>query len=250
MFSWYVSCPLFIEHVDPIESHKSHKLELSGLRNPFTVADLKSLVRQNHPHILFLIETKLLSSDMNKICAVLAFPTCFKADNHKRAEGLAILWFDDVQLFLLSFSSYHTNYQVNSFISMSWRFNGLYTEPRTKQRFRVWNLFHHLHSQYNLSWFCIGDFNEILNLDEKDGVLLDQLNKLMTFVKFCNKLLLLILASMAPLLLGVVVPFPNSMIKECLDHAVATPAWTDLFPKTTIWHLPFLLSDHKPLLIK
>ena len=32
-----------------------------------------------------------------------------------------------------------------------------------------WSVLHHLSSQFNLPWVCIGDFNEITKLSEKLG---------------------------------------------------------------------------------
>jgi len=32
-----------------------------------------------------------------------------------------------------------------------------------------WLVLHHLASQFNLPWVCIGDFNEITKVEEKSG---------------------------------------------------------------------------------
>ena len=49
----------------------------------------------------------------------------------------------------------------------AWRFIGFYGEPITHKHHESWELLRKLHSQFNLPWLCVGDFNEIVGNSEK-----------------------------------------------------------------------------------
>ena len=51
----------------------------------------------------------------------------------------------------------------------AWCFTGFYGEPETANREYSWNLLRDLSHRHNLPWSCIGDFNEIVRLEEKQG---------------------------------------------------------------------------------
>ena len=46
---------------------------------------------------------------------------------------------------------------------------GFYETPKVANREDSWLVLHHLASQFNLPWVCIGDFNEITKVEEKSG---------------------------------------------------------------------------------
>ena len=50
-----------------------------------------------------------------------------------------------------------------------WWFTGFYGLPETRKRGESWKLLENLSRRSNLSWVCMGDFNEIMYAKEKDG---------------------------------------------------------------------------------
>ena len=50
-----------------------------------------------------------------------------------------------------------------------WRITGFYGHPETHLRKESWKFLDTLNNQYDLPWFCLGDFNEILSREEKQG---------------------------------------------------------------------------------
>lgn len=42
--------------------------------------------------------------------------------------------------------------------------------------------------------------------------------------------------------------FTTNPTYECLDRCLANAEWSKIFPRTTIYHLPILYSDHAPIL--
>lgn len=59
-----------------------------------------------------------------------------------------------------------------------WHFAGFYGEPETANRENSWSLLRVLRQRFSLPWVCLGDFNEILFTEEKQGWL-DRLERQM-----------------------------------------------------------------------
>ena len=54
-----------------------------------------------------------------------------------------------------------------------WRFIGFYDNPETCKWEELWTLIRNLSSRCDLPWVIIGDFNELLHANEKEGVMQD-----------------------------------------------------------------------------
>lgn len=58
---------------------------------------------------------------------------------------------------------------VHSGYGSLWRCTGIYGHPETDQKQQTWTLLRRLVGLFSLPWLCFGDFNEILQLNEKTG---------------------------------------------------------------------------------
>ena len=58
---------------------------------------------------------------------------------------------------------------VNQGMDDAWRFTGFYWDSDTASQENSWNLLRDLSQCLTLPWFCVGDFNEILKIEEKQG---------------------------------------------------------------------------------
>ena len=83
--------------------------------------------------------------------------------------GLAMLWKDGVNVWVDSFSTYHIDVIVHGGLADAWRLTGFYGEPDMSSRNEGWNMLRMLSSKPKLLWCCIGDFNELLYVQEKRG---------------------------------------------------------------------------------
>ena len=81
-----------------------------------------------------------------------------------------MLWRRETNLEIKSFSKHHIDAVVieggNGF---KWRITGFYGHLETHLRKKSWNFLDTLNNQYHLPWLCLGDFNEILSREEKQG---------------------------------------------------------------------------------
>ena len=98
-----------------------------------------------------------------------------------------------------------------------------------------------------LPWFCAGDFNEILSVDEKIGRALRgarQMEEFRRVVEDCKFHNILFIGPKHTWSRGK----GHNMILERLDRGFATEEWIKLFPMTYEKHLTAIFSDHTPLL--
>ncbi|KAL0301650.1 UNVERIFIED_CONTAM: hypothetical protein Sradi_6441800 [Sesamum radiatum] len=220
-----------------------------GLGGPWTIQHLGSLIRDNNPSLVVLAETKCSTSrieylkrkfDMYGLCV----------PSRGKSGGLASLWPKQVNVLLQSFSHHHIDVSVQLLDSpFWWRFTGLYGEPDTGQREITWKLLSRLHDQSRRAWFCAGDFNEILDQSEKLGGPPRPMWQIRKFREALEQCELVDLGFAGT-------PFtwlnrhsePNT-VYERLDRACANLGWSQLFPDTSIEHVPVNCSDHVDLVI-
>jgi len=101
----------------------------------------------------------------------------------------------------------------------------------------------------DLPWFCVGDFNEIVKLEEKMGGASRLERQMVAFreaLDFCGVRDLGFVGS----------PFTwcnnqfNGTVKWIrLDRGVAMPSWTQIFPSVCVYHSACSFSDHSLLWI-
>ena len=128
------------------------------------------MVLEEDPTLAFLIETKLVVSEMDGIKSKLDQQQGLVVPSVRRGRGLALLWRSSTKVDVQTYSPHHidaiiTDDQGNR----KWRFTGFYGHPETSKREESWRLLEELERRYALPWICIGDFNEILHLWEKVG---------------------------------------------------------------------------------
>ena len=70
---------------------------------------------------------------------------------------------------LKTWSKSHIDVIVTEKDGVSWRLIGIYGQLEKIKHIETWNLMRLLHQQVTLPWICIGDFNEILSANEKQG---------------------------------------------------------------------------------
>lgn len=67
------------------------------------------------------------------------------------------------------FDKNHIDTIINKNKENKWRFTGFYGELDTQKRVESWDLLRDLNQKFRLPWLCAGDFNELVQSDEKLG---------------------------------------------------------------------------------
>ena len=106
---------------------------------------------------------------MERLRCQLKFENKFIAQSRNKGGGLCLFWKKEVKLRVYSFSHSHIDAIVNEHQPDSWRFTGFYGAPETHKREALWNLLRRLNVQFKLPWCCMGDFNELVRIEEKHG---------------------------------------------------------------------------------
>jgi hypothetical protein len=85
-----------------------------GLGNPQAVRELYRLVKEKHPKLVFLIETRLQANKMTQIKCKLGSKNVFVVDCVGKSGGLALLWSEDVEVEIKNYSRQHINANVKT----------------------------------------------------------------------------------------------------------------------------------------
>lgn len=87
-----------------------------------------------------------------------------------RSGGLALLWKREIRVEIQTYSEHYIDaIIVPEGDSPRWRLTGFYGNPKTNKREESWSLLTRLARGNTLPWVCIGDFNELMHVGEKEG---------------------------------------------------------------------------------
>jgi hypothetical protein len=118
-----------------------------GLGNPAAVRELRSIVKQFGPKIVFVMETKINKQRVEKLACRLGMCGGFAVSSDGLSGGIGIFWSADVVVDVKSFNLNHIDAIVTPMEGdlTPWRFTGFYGEPRRENRHLSWTLLRRLH---------------------------------------------------------------------------------------------------------
>ncbi|XP_021723977.1 uncharacterized protein LOC110691367 [Chenopodium quinoa] len=219
---------------------KNQKLkEVSGLRD---------LIRREVPSVIFLSETKLSATEFNKVRTRIGDFEGLVVDSMGRSGGLAMLWRKGIDIVLRSMSVHHIDVEVRDGLrDMVWRLTGFYGWPEIQNRVLSWKLLEDLASQSQLTWVCLGDFNEILFSAEKLG----KNDRAEWQMENFRRALAVCRLRDVPYS-GYKYTYDNGREggenTQCrLDRALVIEDWMTCFPDAHLFHLDRDWSDHAPI---
>ncbi|XP_073280655.1 uncharacterized protein [Primulina huaijiensis] len=93
----------------------------------------------------------------------------FAANLIGQSGGIGVLWRKSEQVTVTNYSSNHVDLRVSDDMNGDWRYTRYYGYPERTRRRDSWNLIRSLAAQSNLSWLCIGDYNDKLSTEDKRG---------------------------------------------------------------------------------
>ncbi|KAG5539097.1 hypothetical protein RHGRI_019600 [Rhododendron griersonianum] len=116
------------------------------------------------------METKNNRNTLDRIRQQLQFPNCCYVDPVGLAGGLALWWKDEVNI-EVRFKNKNIIRCIVSWPNVQERWLGayIYAPPRRQERSQFWDSLKRLACENDYPWFCMGDFNEIGSIWEKQG---------------------------------------------------------------------------------
>ncbi|MCI11577.1 hypothetical protein A2U01_0032678, partial [Trifolium medium] len=120
------------------------------------------------------METRLKSSEFDRIKYRCGFNSCLVVDcngvGRERAGGLALMWNDESNISILSFSLNHICGSVaDPNHNELWYLVACYGHPEEQHKKKTWDLIEHLVSQVGNKVICFGDFNDVVSAEDKSG---------------------------------------------------------------------------------
>jgi hypothetical protein len=198
---------------------------------------------------VFLSETRqnkdVIESVQRRIGYANCLPVCVKG----KGGGLALFVSNLVKVDLISFGKHHIDTTVTDLDGVKTRYTFVYGEPRPQDRLEFWKLMKRIKPMSPEPWFVAGDFNECLFQSEHMSARRRSESRMQDFrdaLRFCN------LHDLG--FRGQPWTFNNKQqgkrnVRVRLDRAVASPAWTAIYPQATVQHMVTSRSDHCPIVI-
>ena len=162
---------------------------------------------------------------------------------------MALLWKEEIKVDVQTSSDNHIDVVVDKGMDDTWQITGFYGNPDFVSREDSWSLIRDLSRCFSLPWVCIGDFNEILRAEEKQGWLDRPERQIQGFrdaLDFCS--LRDIGYNGFPFTWCNRRPGDHNIWVR-LDRGVASVDWLLKFPTTRVHHLEAFHLDHRPLLL-
>ncbi|GMI87724.1 hypothetical protein HRI_002441700 [Hibiscus trionum] len=221
-----------------------------GLGDPRNVRRLRHALRDFNPSVVFFSETKLQDARMARIRQTCGFNNGIEVSSVGRSGGLSLAWKDSISITLRSFSVRHIDVLINDDgEGKCWRCTGFYGAPEEHLREASWDLLRLLNDSPEVPWLVMGDFNEIMYANEKQGGLRRserQMAKFREVLFYCSLSDIGYSGSWYTWERG---RTQANNIRERLDRGVGNGVWWDLFPNFTLNHMTHTISDHCPLLL-
>ncbi|KAL9688574.1 hypothetical protein QQ045_032997 [Rhodiola kirilowii] len=218
-----------------------------GAGGPRAVRSIRDVVTTHRPSILGLVETKKADGDWESIRCRLGYKGCFAVRSRGKSGGLAILWSEDVEVILQSYSYQHIDVKVKG--ELEFWLTLFYGNPRVQDRYIGWELLRKLRRSDQQAWVVMGDFNEVSFSWEMDSRRERQAWQMNNFKDCLNYYELTDLGFN-----GGKYTYSNRRVgdrevKARLDRAVANRAWREMFPYAGVKHIFANSSDHTPILL-
>jgi hypothetical protein len=208
------------------------------------------MVKERRPNFVFLMETLCQRKYMECLRYRLGFDNIFVVDPVGRSGGLALLWRTKENLEIYNYSRRHIHAVVKDDEGHPvWKLTGFYGHPDSSKRSESWDILRFLSSCQPYPWICVGDFNEIVDQEEKEGSLLRRESRMIGFREALEACHLGDLGFIGSQFTWSNRRSDDYFTRERLDRAVANSEWCNIFPRVSVLVLAARTSDHSPLIV-
>ncbi|OMO55679.1 reverse transcriptase [Corchorus capsularis] len=207
---------------------------------------LKQNIHKYDPDCVFLMETRNNRGMVDRIRKKLKFVGAVYVDPEGLSGGLALWWKEG----WIVNSIEETKNFIDTVIEkdgVKFRITWIYGAPIYKDRKIVWDRIKRKAMGIDTAWMCIGDYNDIMDEDEKEGGNPKEQRIMQNFRNFINFCQLMEVPTQGQKFTWSGIR-ENGLIKERLDRSLMNLAWFETFSRSQVWNLISLGSDHSPLI--
>lgn len=217
-----------------------------GIGKDSTVRRLKEIHQKYLLDIICLSETKQNDNYIRDLCCDLGFQNFVSVPPVGLSGGLVLFCKQEVDITVLFQSAHLIDCKIN-FNGFSFYFSCVYGYPERQYRHLLWERLERIAVHRQGSWFITGDFNEILNHNEKTGgnVRSDSsFNDFRQMIRTCD------FSDIKPIgnRFSWTGKRGNHDVSCCLDRAMGNTEWHQQFPAAETHFLELGESDHRPLI--
>ncbi|KAJ4840913.1 hypothetical protein Tsubulata_001108 [Turnera subulata] len=194
--------------------------------------------------IAIVVEPRISGRKANRVIARLGFNRTHRVEARGYSGGIWVLWKEEVVLIMV-ITSHDQFIHLRVWIDGNpfW-LTAIYGSPNDTLRRALQLNLEVLASLIQGPWILTGDFNALLSATEREGRRKVTSAKLKDFQDCVENNQLIDLGFAGP-----VFTWHRGSLKQRLDWALCNEFWLEKFEATTVYHLPFLGSDHRPLFI-
>ncbi|KAG5537913.1 hypothetical protein RHGRI_025114 [Rhododendron griersonianum] len=208
------------------------------------------MVRKNRPSILFLMETKNNKVKMETIRVKLGFDSGVYVYPEGLSGGLALWWMKEVEIDVDIASKNFIHAVISEKASSSvWAATFIYGCPTRSGRVQVWDSIREIAYSERLPWLCMGDFNQVLSVEDKLGGVSPSQNLLSAFHEMISSCGLVDLEFKGPKFTWRNNRRDDAFIMERIDMAFANADWREMHEHAMVLVEAAIGSDHNPLIL-
>nr|XP_011457627.1 PREDICTED: uncharacterized protein LOC105349504 [Fragaria vesca subsp. vesca] len=202
------------------------------------------LVKMHSIDILAICESKILFHKAWPALKKLGFNDFKVVEVWGFSGGIWLVWNNNnVKVDFIDDNFQSISVQVSLPGYSPWMLSVIYASPNNTSRALLWTYLANLAGSTSLPWVLIGDFNELISVDDiSTKSLVGRCGGLKNWISE---------AAMIDLgFKGSCFTWSNNRIKERLDRAFCNMDWRSIFSEAFIRHLPRTRSDHCPILLQ
>ncbi|KAJ4837308.1 hypothetical protein Tsubulata_046410 [Turnera subulata] len=181
---------------------------------------MKEMANQYRPNLVIIMEPKISGRKASRVIRRLGFPNSHRVDASRFAGGIWFLW-----------DATHVTISI------------LHNHPQWREY--LWQNLLSLASSINEPWLLSGDFNAILFGRERLTRRRRNGRADKAFVDCVHSIALIDLEFAGP-----VFTWKSGTRQARLDRMLCNKLWRLQYPEATVFHLPKICSDHRPLLLR
>ncbi|PNX98271.1 RNA-directed DNA polymerase, partial [Trifolium pratense] len=208
---------------------------------------VRDLCNFNKVDVLIIVEPRISGEVATKVIEKLGFEHHLRVDAIGFSGGIWLLWNDSDCVVKVTHSNpqlLHVEFKdVSS--NNCWDLSCVYGSPRGVERHMLWQSLKDIYVSMNKPWLLMGDFNAYTSSEDKHGggpPNMCSMNEFNDCVQTCQ---LLDLGFHGPRY-----TWEGRGVKERLDRALCNLPWQSLYPEASVFHLPNLKSDHRPVMLR
>ncbi|GJN40476.1 hypothetical protein PR202_gb29691 [Eleusine coracana subsp. coracana] len=232
-------------------AHLSWNFRGSGgnLNNPI-VNHLARLITSTKAQVIFVSETRTSKISQSQLVNRFSVTDSHVVPATGQSRGLWLMWNDEVDLNIIS-SSHHLILASTMCKPNNKLYNlvCIYGDPHHCRTTEIWEEVSHFAQNYpDTPTLCMGDLNNIMHVNENCGPATANTARIRIFCCLVKNCGFFDLGYNGSAYTWTNKRFATNSTFQRLDCCLVNAAWCTTFPRTTVFHLPMLYSDHAPIL--